>query len=598
MKKRNFVVSVCVILALIIVVSAWDMINPEEEWNPPAQGKYAETIVVAADKDYPPFSFVDKNGVMAGHDAALIYALGEEMKVNIDLRFVEWDSAFAGLQSGEYDLLMGVTNTPKRRASLCLSMPTVSATYVAFGKEWDAFSLAGLGKKRFSTISGDSVNNVLLALYGLSALNCATYTECFRMLATGKCDYVIAPYSTGWHLIRSLKLRGLGVVSPVFYNSIYCVAAAAGREALIADVNGALVRLSESGRLAALSDRWLNLYSNFSIYDFIFENLSDIFVLALVVILILFVLLYMHKRASYRKLYIATERARILEETETSPIVEYDPLADRINYTFKDAEGVTQRIAQDKYLAERQDEKVIAPEYLEECRRFLRRKTSLRGGEHLEFRGRMLSDDWRWYRLVAYPVKDEEGRLLRLFARLEDITDVMEKREEAFRLASLDMLTKLMNREAFFNAVRERLAASPKAPCAFIMIDIDDFKNINDNYGHSTGDEALRAVAEKMGRALAADDLLGRFGGDEFMAFMQCDSRDIVRKRLEQMQELLSQSVKQDEFSLTCSCGVVFTKGGILTAEEMMEFADKALYKAKNSGKNRILFSGLDEDEA
>jgi diguanylate cyclase (GGDEF)-like protein len=158
--------------------------------------------------------------------------------------------------------------------------------------------------------------------------------------------------------------------------------------------------------------------------------------------------------------------------------------------------------------------------------------------------------------------------------------------------ATTDALTGVNNRQSFLSQVKDRLSEHRQIPYAFIMIDIDHFKQINDTRGHAAGDNAIRQIAAHLNRVFSADDLIGRYGGDEFLIFMQCESKAIISRRMDQLGRCLAQGGPLFSDSLTCSAGIVYTKDYTLSTDELMTRADKTLYQAKKSGRNRFLFYG------
>lgn len=160
------------------------------------------------------------------------------------------------------------------------------------------------------------------------------------------------------------------------------------------------------------------------------------------------------------------------------------------------------------------------------------------------------------------------------------------------RPAVLDPLTGVNNRQAFLAQVTERLASGRGLSYAFIMLDIDHFKQINDTRGHAAGDDAIRQVAADLSRILPAEDLIGRFGGDEFLVFMQCGGSEIARRRLEQLRQALLRGGELYAAPMSYSAGVVFTGDYALETETLLRRADAALYRAKQEGRARCVFDG------
>jgi two-component system cell cycle response regulator len=130
---------------------------------------------------------------------------------------------------------------------------------------------------------------------------------------------------------------------------------------------------------------------------------------------------------------------------------------------------------------------------------------------------------------------------------------------------------------------------------AALMIDIDHFKRVNDNYGHQAGDAILQQVARRLSAGLRTYDWLGRYGGEEFIAIVSnCDAETVAAcaERLRAIVSSASISASGVELLVTVSIGVTHHSGEqAVTATEMLRLADAALYRAKQTGRNRVAFA-------
>lgn len=159
-----------------------------------------------------------------------------------------------------------------------------------------------------------------------------------------------------------------------------------------------------------------------------------------------------------------------------------------------------------------------------------------------------------------------------------------------------DGLTGIQNRRAFDRHLADLIARNTMKPQAFalLMIDIDDFKRINDTYGHLTGDSVLVAVVNKCRQSVRGEDVLARYGGEEFTIILSGASlRNAVKKgrqiceAIATTRYVLEGMPSQETLALTVSIGVSVCRSGD-TAASLVDRADKALYQAKKSGKNRV----------
>lgn len=159
-----------------------------------------------------------------------------------------------------------------------------------------------------------------------------------------------------------------------------------------------------------------------------------------------------------------------------------------------------------------------------------------------------------------------------------------------------DGLTMLSNREYFFNQVEQVWASGNKKPIVVMMIDIDHFKSINDQYGHAVGDVALKRVASILSRGLRAGDLLGRIGGEEFAAVLNRIDMATAQKVGDRLRQQIAEQmghVDDKKVELTVSIGVVMATPGQHTSMSAFKAADDALYHSKNNGRDTLTVGSL-----
>jgi diguanylate cyclase (GGDEF)-like protein len=168
---------------------------------------------------------------------------------------------------------------------------------------------------------------------------------------------------------------------------------------------------------------------------------------------------------------------------------------------------------------------------------------------------------------------------------------------EVQRLSVIDELTHLYNRRGFFEMGHREVERAKRfgKPLSAIMLDIDQFKQFNDRYGHAIGDKVLEEVATRCGLQLRKVDIFGRYGGEEFSVLLPetkiADAR-ITAERLRYHTSLESVSTEFGLLSVTISLGIAIFDGNTMGLEELLEHADQALYKAKESGRNRVCVDG------
>ncbi|WP_028862878.1 sensor domain-containing diguanylate cyclase [Psychromonas aquimarina] len=160
------------------------------------------------------------------------------------------------------------------------------------------------------------------------------------------------------------------------------------------------------------------------------------------------------------------------------------------------------------------------------------------------------------------------------------------------KLASTDLLTGISNRRHFFELAEIEFERSRRYEhrLSLLALDIDYFKRINDNYGHRTGDQVLLALTECCRKLLRSSDIFSRQGGEEFLILLpetELVDASLLAERIRQAVSELRVSYGDDVISLTTSIGLSELSDNTETLDQLMNHADKALYRAKEAGRNR-----------
>lgn len=197
-----------------------------------------------------------------------------------------------------------------------------------------------------------------------------------------------------------------------------------------------------------------------------------------------------------------------------------------------------------------------------------------------------------WFSLSSHIIDFEYE--IALYSVLQDITKRKQKEQELFNEASRDSLTSCYTRRFFEDLARKEISRSihTGSQFCFMMIDADHFKNVNDTYGHDIGDKVLRALADTCHRVLRGSDIVGRFGGEEFLIMLTDitpQNADIIANRLrEAISKLIIKSNKDEDITFTVSMGLA-TSDYSTDFHSLVTAADSALYQAKNTGRNKVV---------
>jgi len=182
---------------------------------------------------------------------------------------------------------------------------------------------------------------------------------------------------------------------------------------------------------------------------------------------------------------------------------------------------------------------------------------------------------------------------------LDELQQIRRERDEYREKSRRDLSTGLLNKAAIEEEIRCYMDnRSTKAMDAFVILDIDNFKNVNDVYGHLIGDSVILKLSRIMKETYRKNALLGRFGGDEFVIFIQnIKNVESMEQKLEKFKEKFHRERFGESGDLCCSIsvGVSYNREVSTSYEALFECADEALYKAKEYGKDRIAFYEIKE---
>ena len=220
-------------------------------------------------------------------------------------------------------------------------------------------------------------------------------------------------------------------------------------------------------------------------------------------------------------------------------------------------------------------------------------------GERVEFENEIRTTaGQRITRTTYIPDVGTDGRVLGAYALSVDVTELKQTQQRLTDLARVDMLTALPNRLALGEALPRALARAARAgqPLALLFLDIDNFKDINDTFGHAGGDSVLVEFAQRLRRAVRANDTVARLAGDEFVVILENiadrDSACAIAGKINALVADTPFPVDGRPLGISTSIGIAWHPAHppSTTAADLLARADAALYGAKAAGRNRFQF--------
>lgn len=289
-------------------------------------------------------------------------------------------------------------------------------------------------------------------------------------------------------------------------------------------------------------------------------------------------------RALEAEIKIMKERYQILVETTSAILFEYKPAEDKMifNYNFPDNKS---RREIDHYHEYMKHSPLVHPDHLQKFMDVLEiaAMTPTRG--ELEYLSKVTTDQFEWHKTYYSSIADANGKVISVLGKINNIHKSATERQKMIHRVETDYLTGLYNKGAATEKITRWLASNPTAEAHLLMVDLDNFKNINDVYGHSFGDEVLKETAHVMEGCFGENTILSRFGEDEFVIFISGEQLRLVESRADTLIHRLSEQITNLEEPLKCSIGISARSSREDTFEDLFNRADSAMYQAKKRGK-------------
>jgi diguanylate cyclase (GGDEF)-like protein/PAS domain S-box-containing protein len=193
-----------------------------------------------------------------------------------------------------------------------------------------------------------------------------------------------------------------------------------------------------------------------------------------------------------------------------------------------------------------------------------------------------------WVSTTTLPLRGAGGEIVGVFGICRDVSAQIEAQRQLAHQALHDPVTGLLNRAALMDRVQLALAGleRQRARVALLFVDLDDFKSLNDSFGHAAGDSVLAEIGGRLQQAMRRTDAVARFGGDVFVICLTLNSTDDLRLICDRIVKALREPVSETGVVVTGSVGAVETSDSTADPNELLQRADLAMYAAKRAGRN------------
>ncbi|WP_445398919.1 EAL domain-containing protein [Zobellella sp. An-6] len=551
----------------------------------------------------PPKILADARGQATGIFGDLIAEIAAEEGWQLEPVPCQWQQCLEWLAEGRIDLMPDVAFTEERAARFDFhrtpALLSWSQIYTASHRR--LASLLELDGKRLAVLRGSVQQQFLSQLvdsFGLRVewLPLDSQNQVFDALASGRADAAAAN-----HFIGNLQAASRDLVaSPILFqpSKLYFAVPAGTNPALLARIDHHLQRWQSDNdsRYFDILARWSGRPAQ-PLPPALWWSLG--LLLAALLLAIGFNLL-LRRKVAERTFSLQASETRlntILDSVEACIYIKDEQL--RYQYANRkvcELFGTTPA----QILGQTDDrffDAATCTLLQQNDLRVLRRGERVAGEET---NGLNHKGEQRTFLTVKLPLRQPDGRIHGLCGISTDITEYRRLQEDLHQLAFFDPLTGLANRRLLLDRLRHALAGSQTTGYqgALVLIDLDNFKDINDSRGHEVGDQLLRQTADRLRHSLAGTDSAGRLGSDEFVLILedlsprQEDAILQARNRARQLLEQLAKpyNIAGKEHRCSASIGIAMFSDVRGNIEELLKAADLAMFAAKADGRNNLHF--------
>lgn len=533
----------------------------EEEYI--AQNPVLSVLVM---RGVAPVQYIDANGEVQGIAKLVLDEIAARTGLRFD--FTVFDSIPQIVEEGlEADLILGVTAAYASNApDMALSRPFLkSATILFLHKSVDPHNL---GNKTYVAVKGGTLPPGIAAD---KVLYVDTREEALTAVNAGRADYGYGnAYSVAYYTLQN-SYKNLINIPLEKEQREYCIGLLQPNDLLLSILNKAIAAIDADKMQAIILSATSNIEQEITLAMF-FEAYSGLVLgTAFGIIVLLLLWIASHERAQ-TKLQMQNQRYETLAELSNEFLFEYNPKVDSLKFFQRgrdffgdDCIAVISNAIRNRLTS-------ILPQ--------------TKPGTACELSPIVCRKGI--FRLLTSNVYNNDGQVQLVVGKLIDISQEIAEKEALLERAQLDGLTGLLNAATVRELVAEHIQhKNPGSRDAFLLLDADSFKKINDNLGHYTGDQVLKNLAQVLRRTFRADDIIARHGGDEFCVYMKnVPSVEFVHNKCRQLINASRCNVEGIDVSVCVGAAMVTDK---LPYDKIFQIADAGLYQAKAKGPGQAV---------
>lgn len=553
-----------------------------------------KTLTVGYLTNLAPFQYdeIDVDGNESFNGLSKVICDSIRDSTQMDFKYIGYDNyqdMTDALASGKIDIAAGIRANDSNAEKLKFSKSYFKLSNVIIKK--DTLKLDELSNESEGYIIGNEINSGISTTAKRKGYD--SVKDVFEAIDQNSVSFAVCNYYSAHYYMNAGSYSYLSLV-PLTEQTDYCLAFAEDVDTRLVSICNKCIYSFPEDRLQMLVAQYMDPKAEpITFKRYIKDNPLQVALFVILMILFIGGIFYELKKEKYlnqKKHAIDIKRYTILSQLTDEYVFEYDFKSNTIHFDskFNEKFGFDQDIVFNKADSDNRA--------LQEFKSQLNDKIETSAINSEPFKMSDIQSKSQWYRMTSYCINDEKQQPQHIIGKIVNIQGFVEEKEEMEKLADLDSLTSLYNRAGFtrkFASLSEKYSASSN----FIMavIDLDDFKSVNDSLGHLGGDEALKTLAQELSNIVTENIICGRYGGDEFIVSMFDVTKQQADITFSRLVHHMNQELNFDGkiHLLSISLGAIHIDK-ITSFHHMFECADSALYKVKQKGKNQYLLEEAD----
>ncbi len=571
------------------------------------------TLRVAYIAGYKPLSFTNEHGELDGISREIFDKIAEISGLKFEyVELPDGKITYEYLQEQEIDLITGVEYNSINMSSqgVHLSRPYISARKVLVGRPEFVYS----SEKNYTVAiveGSETFRDVFTTKY--PNMECVEYKnveECFKALYVGEVDMLLQ----NQYIVEALMSKPIynsftvvpieGIEDELCFSTIVPLDGGYGlseeESSIVTSIlNKSIYQISDVEMDSVVTRAMVEHQYEVELVDFLYSYRFTITIVAVAIVgLLILLIVYGREKKRVQAIEEKETRLKELQQRRYKTIIDCsDDLIYEISMDGESSVGSEKikekfgwEIPKEKQTLDIKRAMEILHIYHEDESIFCQSQLANGKGSFDDLTLRICKADGTpvWCHVSRTVLVDENNNPVSILGKIVDIDDEVKEKQQLEQKSRTDLLTGLLNKQAFEKEVRDYVEAHPTESACFVFIDMDHFKDINDKFGHSVGDQVIKETAKKIQLLFKNFDLVGRFGGDEFCVFVKDIPRDTLIDRLRFAVKKMEQEYTYEGGSvkISASIGAAYCKRSSVGYKELMDVADAAAYQAKDNGRN------------